>query len=738
MVSVQAACGGLTVTALLICAVRLEGRFRLAALCLFCVLGLFVGGRIVVREASEAALVARYGPDTFSTVRIEIEDGWSPRPDGGWRLKARCFEIVEDARVGHVVRKPLHVILYDEPPEMRFAARVVARGFLRKMDGGAWVLSIKSSSLVETEGIASPLDPRNWNRNLASLLDAAAADSERAREGSALTQALVLGRGGLVPWEVIDLYQRGGTYHLLVFSGVQIAMMAALARWVLIRLRWRRAADVSLVLICALMPRFVGSDPSVSRSALMIGLLLGCWMWERPTDASNLLFVSALVRLVMVPDELCDPGFALTYSATAGILLVGRSLAKGRGRVVSALAYGVGAELGTTPFTLFFFNRATLGGSMVTLLVTPILTLMLGAGFFATIVAAWSPGLCRFVLELVGWLNEPVLAINRFVAEEARLSFVAASPALPVMVAAVMIAMVAAAMGRRGGIVVVIVALLVPLGSSWRAGLPDRSVEADVHFLDVGQGDAILAVSRGHAMLVDGGGSISNPAYGARVLVPLLVERGVRRIDTVVLSHPHPDHCGGLLAVLRHLDVGRLVLSRRHLATPCGSMLTDVALDRSIPIVGAESTAAFRLGDFHVDTIVGDHRYRRAWENNSSVLLRLTSGGRSLLLTGDIEREAERVLLETRYGSLRSDVLKVPHHGSRSSTGGLFVEAVRPRIAVISCGVRNRFGHPHEEPLSTLEANKVRVTTTATSGTVCLRFAGGHLFTHREFDSPRP
>jgi len=738
IVSAEAAAAGVAIVALLVSMLRHRHSVRLTVMCLFVLCGLMLGIRHDGRRTAEDAALRALAPEAFATVRLQLEDGWAPRPDGSWRLKARRFELVGEAGRGFPIRRRIHVLLYDAPPDVERAGWLVARGFLRRLDGGACVLSVKSSQLATPEGEASRVDPRTWNRWLSSKLDEASANSHRARLGSALVQALVLGRGALVPWEVIDLYQRGGTYHLLVFSGVQIAMMAALLRWVLLRLGWRRASDAALLLVCILMPRFVGADPSVARSALMIGLLLGCWLWKRPTDAANLVFVSALVRLMLVPEDLTDPGFALTYSATAGIVVVGRSLAEGRGRLGRVLGYGIGAELGTTPFTLFFFNRVTIGGSLVTLVVSPVVTTMLALGFIAVALGPISAGACRFVLELVGSMNAVVLWVNRLVAEELRLSFVAAPPSVAALVSAVTIAVIASARGARRWGWIAALSLLAPFLSAGWNSLPDKSVEAAFHFLDVGQGDATLVLSRGHALLVDGGGSSTDPAFGVRTLIPLLAERKALRLDAVMLSHPHPDHCGGLVPVLRDLDVGRLIVARRHIATECGELLIDVAMRRHVPVEDAEASSSLRIGEIEVEAFSAAHRFRRAPENNSSLVVRMERGDRSVLLAGDIEKEAELVLLEQANDRLRADVLKVPHHGSRSSTTAGFVSVVSPRIAVVSSGRRNRFGHPHPEPITRLEQAGSRVEGTAASGSVEVSLFEGHLFVRRQFDSGEP
>jgi competence protein ComEC len=319
-----------------------------------------------------------------------------------------------------------------------------------------------------------------------------------------------------------------------------------------------------------------------------------------------------------------------------------------------------------------------------------------------------------------------------------RLSLVGAAPSTGVLVVCLVGAVAASSTGSRKGGFTAVVCLLLTLASAVVNSMPDKSVEAAVHFLDVGQGDATLVISRSRALLVDGGGSTADPAFGTRRLLPLLAERRARRIDTVLLSHPHPDHCGGLVTVLRDLEVGRLILSRRHVASECGGALMDIAVRRHIPVEDAESTRFLKVGEVSVAIVTVSHLYRRSRENNSSVLARLEVSGRRVLLPGDIEREAEMVLVEQEARRLSADILKVPHHGSRTSTTVRFLEAVRPRIAVVSSGRRNRFGHPHAEPLAELARTGVRVEGTATSGTLQVLFSQGHLFTRREFDSTRP
>jgi competence protein ComEC len=198
----------------------------------------------------------------------------------------------------------------------------------------------------------------------------------------------------------------------------------------------------------------------------------------------------------------------------------------------------------------------------------------------------------------------------------------------------------------------------------------------------------------------------------------LLVDRGVRHLDLVLLTHAHPDHCGGLPAVLSRLDVDELWLSPRRFRGDCAQRMLDAASATRTPIHLVRDGDSRTLAAMRIRALVAGRTLRRSPENNSSVVARVQLGRLRVLLTGDIEKEAE---WELEGRDIRADVLKVAHHGSRSSSTAAFLEAVAPRIALISCGRRNFFGHPHPEVLRSLAARRVRLFRTDRDGTVVLQ-----------------
>jgi competence protein ComEC len=229
--------------------------------------------------------------------------------------------------------------------------------------------------------------------------------------------------------------------------------------------------------------------------------------------------------------------------------------------------------------------------------------------------------------------------------------------------------------------------------------LRGASTDLVATFLDVGQGDAaVLELPHGHAMLVDGGGSF-DPAFdpGELIIEPFLRRRHISRLDVVVMSHPHPDHMNGLPRILERFDVGELWEPGEESEAPAYRAILATAARRGI---AHGPPGARDLGGARIEVLgpKGGATMARS-TNDNSLVLRVSWAGRALLLPGDVERDAEAELLSWGAG-LRADVLKAPHHGSRTSSTPDFLAAVAPQFAVFPAGAGNRFGFPHPEVLA--------------------------------------
>ncbi len=667
---------------------------RPRAFLFFAIAGIVLSLRVGTRDAEERNVFEGLNGERFVTIEAPLDRDWRVR-DSAFLLRTESFRAD-----GHLFHAPLAIYARFEPPPIAMEATLRAEGFLRLNERGQYTVSVKAAELMSYEGDLPRWHPKAWNRALANRLRRHATTHP---DEVALAQALVLGRGEMLSDEMRASFRRGGTYHLLVFSGLQIAfaagLLAALLRW----LHAPRASDWLLLAFAGLAPLFIGPTASVARASIGIGVYALSRILHRPTSLENLWCVAALLRLLLEPGDLTDASFHLTYAGAGALLFIGKHFH----RVMGSLA---AAEIAIAPLTLFHFHQYTLGGSLVTLAMSPLIFAMLILSSLA----------CAFpwFLEPLGALHRACAFLNGF-----GLSGFYAAPPIASLVCAAFAALLALAL-LRGKLRAMAIAcvLLVPTGAAIVRSRSQRSVEHPrVTFFDVGQGDAATLRSGDRTMLVDGG-------RDGRLL-PLLADRGIRRIDEVVLTHAHPDHCGALPQLVEQFDVGRVWITPRKFAGVCAERLRAACTRANTPLHFVRDGTTFTLGAFHMTAHLADTTFRRAPENNASVVLRAESSGRRFLLTGDIEKEAELVLADR---DLQADVLKVAHHGSRGSTSEAMLDSIAPHIAVISCGRRNLFGHPHPSVLERLAERRIRTWRTDRDGTVSIEVREGRLLARAE------
>jgi len=273
----------------------------------------------------------------------------------------------------------------------------------------------------------------------------------------------------------------------------------------------------------------------------------------------------------------------------------------------------------------------------------------------------------------------------------------------------------------------VLVAVCVLAGlARWYFGSAAQA-DLDVHYIDVGQGDSILVVCNGEAMLIDGGDNDAET-----ILPSYLRSQGVTRLSYIVATHPHADHCGGLDAVARNFGFGTVYTSCIDYDTKSFSDFAETVEAKGGGLEFPEPDSSFDLGGATV-TVLGPRTYNvpETW-NNASIVLRLTYGDTSFLFTGDMEQEEETELLEAGC-DVSCDVLKVGHHGSRTSSGYRLLYEARPVCAVISCGAGNDYGHPHKQAVSRLrDAGIGTILRTDECGSIVIHSDGTDLTYYTE------
>lgn len=684
-----------------------------------------------------------------------------------WRGDATTYLAELDALDcdGRQIAGPLRVRLYGGPGDLRRgdALDVVAQLApvrLFRNPGLPDPLPFAARTGSVLSGMVLGLEVTERGGGLRGAIDHARARVRRrivrtfAPDAAGMARALVLGENDLSP-EDDEAFRRSGLSHLLAVSGTHlvfavVALVRALA-FVLARVerlaaRWdvgRIAAAIGIPLALGYAD-FAGGSGSAWRAAWMLAIAFSVRALGRRPVARRAFALSLAVGALADPLVAFDVSFQLSALATAGLLVIGPTLARwlgaapaagaGRGRRLlgwlgASVAATVSSMIPCTPLLLLLSPEVTLAGVLANVVAAPIgETVALPACLAHTLLAPL-PSLERGA----ALLGSGALLVVRAVAHASADARWLALPLPPPSGWQLALACVGAtgfllARGSRSARAAWLVALacggLVLEVGARRAGRPLG--ELRVTALDVGQGDATLVdLPDGSLLLVDAGGFVGSPVDpGRSVILPMLRARRRSRIDVVVLSHPHPDHFGGLPSVVRGVPVGELWDTGQgeaegagpvYAALLAGARARGIAVRRPGELCGRRG---FGGAELRVLAPCPGFVPRRDANDNSWVL-RIAHGRRAVLLTGDAEAEAERELVRRHRAELSADLLKVGHHGSRTSTGAAFLAAVSPSLATISCGVRNRFGHPHRRTLETLaRANVTSLRLDRTGGVV--------------------
>ena len=709
---------------------------------------------VVDREAARQTAASAAEDDVFE-VRGRLVTYWT-RSGSLWSARV---DVEEARRDGERVELPGRLVVSvageSEPgAQAGYGDLVRLRGPLRLPDVGAipqspFVLApeprLPQKAAAQIEVLDGPRGAlgvlarlhRTASRRLEAGLEGA---SPGEREAAALAGALLLGETDRLSPGTVSAFRDGGVAHVLAISGLHVGLLALGLAFLLRPFRPRPATRDAIVLLATVaFAAFTGGRAPVLRAALMIGLYLGSRLIGRPTSPGQVFGLSALLLLALDPAWLFDVGFLLTYAAVFGIAALAPLFARPlRERLPAPLAEGLaatlGAELCVFPIQAAVFHVVPFVALLSNLVVVPLASVFLFAAVLLLPLLLAGPVVASLALAPLALLSGAILGLLRLLDA---LGAVRVVPTPPFAVGALLgLLLVAAGVLRSrgprraalGGAVVLVVLVSARPSSAARPG------EARLVALDVGQGDSFLLVTEAGRVLVDGGGTF-DAAYdfGRTRLLPRLAALGAVSFDAVVLSHPHPDHSRGLVALLRLVPVDRLYLPRGAPRNAFLDELLDAVSGGRPPVESLGAGDRFRAAGIDFEVLhPGPESYPRAPENNGSLVVAARLGGRRILLAGDVEARAEADLVG-RGLDLAADVLKVPHHGSRTSTTEELLREVRPRIALVSAGRRNRFGHPGREVIERLESSGARVLRTDRHGDVALLFRDGRIFPSRPF-----
>jgi competence protein ComEC len=613
------------------------------------------------------------------------------------------------------------------------------------LDGTSLLGSVKSGLLVDVVSRGSLVEEaaglaRAYVRHAVTRRVA-----PHSQVSAGIVTAILIGDRTGLPDDVRDRLQAAGTYHVIAISGGNIAILAAmaLALTALLGIRGRTAALLVIVVLLA-YAQVVTAGPSVWRATLMAVLYFAARALDHRAPSPQVTAVAAAMMLVARPLDVRDPGFILTFGATAALLegarwghaLGGRHLVLGW--LLASMVASLSTEAALLPVSAQAFSRVTAAGIVLNPIAVPLMGIVQAAGMalvlcdpvdalasaaaaLAHMAAAGLVGSARLV-EVIPWLASRIpppgviLVLTYYfsllVVLWTRRRDIRAAGALTLAMATLAIA---------SGVRVPVRGVL---------GVPHAALRLTL--FDVGQGEAMLVQPPdGRALLVDTGGSpFAGGAFdiGARVLAPALWARGVGRLDALLVTHGDPDHLGGAESIVADFAPRQLWEGIRVPAHVPMRRLLAAAEATGAAVISLRAGDTLTSGGARIRVL---HPPAPDWErqrvrNDDSVVLEVLYGDVALLLTGDVGAAVERSL-PPQLSPARIRVLKVGHHGSRTSTSRELLEGWRPQVALISSGRGNTFGHPAPEVLQRLESIGATVLRTDRHGQITLGTDGQDL-----------
>ena len=629
--------------------------------------------------------------------------------------------------------------------------------------------------LRKNAGSQLRLELEKYRYHLQDLLNAHS--SSPARE---IIAAMTLGNKGEIPAEVRDNFNRTGTSHLLAISGLHIGMVFIVgffvfyfllkrSEFMLLRFNVLKIASVAAFIFVMIYALIAGMGITVIRAALMALVVLLAFLLGRQKDVYNIIALAGIIILLFLPDALFDISFQLSFSAVFSLVYLvprfsrfsfsfmdkwpGWAQISAR-KVYSQVIVCVAASIGTMPLIAYYFHQVstiTVLANLFAVVLLGMISLSLSMGFIIS--ASFSTVLAAIFIKASSFFTNLSLQIIEKLASLYWSSFSLTRPSLLEIAVFYLFIFLLVQLGDRRFVdpkkksyfirkpalhrMLLAFCIVFFVGNAVYLSVRDRfSNTLRITVIDVGQGSSVLVrFPQGKNMLIDGGGFAQGSFdTGKMVIAPFLLAQRIDKIHTLVLTHPHPDHLQGLIYIADNFHPDAVWSTGQRTEDEMYLQWEKIITEKTIKTkIFHAQCPPVNINGVWLDVLwppappvytANDYNHQKV--NDDSMVIKMTYGKHRILLAADISSQAEQLLIQANK-DLKSDVLFVPHHGSRYSSSAAFIKAASARHAVISAGKNNLFRHPHPAALQRYADAQVKIYRTDESGAISIATDGTNL-----------
>jgi competence protein ComEC len=571
-----------------------------------------------------------------------------------------------------------------------------------------WLFKMKDIQCIESRSLSIINQLKRLRLEAMKVVD-----QTFSQKTKGLANALILGKRTDLSDEVIEVYRKHGLAHLLAISGLHVGIIFYYIYWLLLRAGITRERTLEILLLFLLgYIVMTGATASILRAGTMAMLYMLAQRFKIKVTPIDTLSITFLLLITINPYAIFEIGFQFSFIVTFFLVTSAPGIInKYQSPFKQILAVTVIAQFASLPIILFYNYEFSLWSFPLNLIFVPLYTFVILPAVLLSFVTFFMPqisDLIILIIENVFVLSNSLLQVI----DEIKIGVITlGQPSIFLLycyyLALIFLHNVWERTMKLKAMVLAIIPLLFVCTFHWL--LPFLNSHATVTFLDVGQGDAIVIElpHRKGVYVIDTGRKVENKSYtydaGKSVVVPYLKAKGIRNVDKLIISHSDLDHIGGALSLLFHIRVKELIVSESDSSNQLEELL-KVAKILKVDIKKVRKGYGWQKANemFFVIHPTKKHYSR----NNASIVLYAVIGNMRWLFTGDIEEEAEQEILKN-FQNVKLDVLKVSHHGSKTSTSEAFLKVFTPKIAVISVGEKNFYGHPNPKVTKRLNNNEI-------------------------------